>query len=53
MYKERTNETCIKINHENIEEVTEFRYLGSKITWDGRSEKEIKSRIAKAEMGFN
>ena len=28
----------------------EFRYLGSKFTWDGRRQKEIKSR---AKMGFN
>ena len=31
----------------------EFYYLESKITWDGRSKKEIKSRIAEAKMGFN
>ena len=30
------------------EGVKEFRYLRSKITWDGRSQKEIKSRIVQA-----
>ena len=51
--KEQTRQECIKINQENLEGVKEFRYLGSKITWDGRSENEIKSRIAQAKMGFN
>ena len=52
MHKERTNETgTIKINQENLETVKEFRYLGSKITWDGRSQIEINSRIARAKMG--
>ena len=41
-----------KINQENLG-VKEFRYLGSKIPWDGRNENEIKSRIAQAKMGFN
>ena len=54
MYKERTNETGMhQIDQENLEGVKEFRYLGSKITWDGRSQKEIKSRIVQAKMGFN
>ena len=54
MYKERTNETGMhQIDQENLEGVKEFRYLGSKITWDGRSQNEIKSRIAQAKIGFN
>ena len=40
--KEQTRQECIKINQENFEEVKEFSYLGSKITWDVRSENEIK-----------
>ena len=51
--KEQTRQECLKINQENLEGVKEFRYLGSKITWDERSENEIKSRIAQAKMGFN
>ena len=51
--KEQTRQECIKINQENLEGVKEFRYLGSKITWDGRSQIEINSRIAQAKMGFN
>ena len=51
--KEQTRQECIKINQENQEGVKEFRYLGSKIAWDGRSENEIKSRKAQAKMGFN
>ena len=49
--KEQTKQ-CIKIDQENLG-VKEFRYLGSKIRWDGRSQKEIKSKIAQAKMGFN
>ena len=51
--KEQTRQECIKINQENLEGVKEFRYPGSKITWDGRSKKEMKSKIAQAKMGFN
>ena len=50
--KEQTSQECTKINQENLG-VNEFRYLGSKITYDGRSENEIKSRIVQAKMGFN
>ena len=41
--KEQTRQECIKINQENLG-VKEFCYLGSKITWDGRSQIEINSR---------
>ena len=51
--KEQTRQECIKLDQENLEGVKEFRNLGSKITWDGRNQKEIKSRIAQAKMGFN
>ena len=51
--KEQTRHGCIKINQENLEGVKEFLYLGSKITWNGRGENEIKSNIAQAKMGFN
>ena len=37
--KKQTRQECIKIDQENLEEVKEFRYLGSKITWDWRSQK--------------
>jgi hypothetical protein len=36
--------TQVKINEQIPEEVGEFIYLGSKITKDGRSKKEIASR---------
>ena len=39
----RTNEP-IKLQGENIEEVAEFTYLGSKMTADGSSEREIRAR---------
>ena len=50
--KEQTRQECIKIDQEILEGVKEFRYLGSKITWDGRSQIEINSRIAKLKSGW-
>ena len=44
--KEQTRQECIKIDQENLDGVKKFFYLRSKITWGGRSQKEIKSRIA-------
>ena len=42
----RTNEP-INLQGENIEEEEEFTYLGSKMTADGNSEKEISARLSK------
>ena len=41
-------ETEIKLNNETIENVSEFVYLGSLLTWDNDCTKEIKRRIALA-----
>lgn len=46
------NKTAIELRNETIQEVNEFTYLGSKITNDGRSSKEIISRIAQAKNAF-
>lgn len=51
--KKQTRHECIKISEENLEEVKEFCYLGSKISCVGRSQREIKSRISKAKIKFN
>ena len=42
----------ITIDREQIEQVTSYMYLGSSITEDGRSEKEIKRRIMIARSTF-
>ena len=42
----------IKVNGEYLEQVTSYRYLGSIVTEDGRSEVEIKTRIAMAKKAF-
>ena len=42
----------IAIDGEQIEQVTSYMYLGSSITEDGRSEKEIKRRIMIARSTF-
>ena len=47
----RTNE-LIKQQGENTEEVEEFTYLGSKMTADGSSEREINARLSKAGQAF-
>ena len=51
--KEQARQECIKIDQENLEGVKKFRYLGSKITRDKKSQKEIKSWIAQVKMGIN
>ena len=43
----------IKMNGKKLENVKEFRYLGSLITCDGRCRNEINSRIAQAKAAFN
>ena len=43
----------IAIDGEQIEQVASYMYLGSLITEDGRSEKEIKRRIIIARSTFN
>ena len=47
--EEMANE--IKVGDQKVENVKEFVYLGSLLTWDNDCTKEIKMRIAKA--GFN
>ena len=42
----------ITIVGRDIEEVTEFTYLGAKVSTDGNSESEIKARIRKARGSF-
>jgi hypothetical protein len=42
----------MRLRNEELQEVDEFCYLGSKITKDGWSTKEIKSRIAQAKRAF-
>ena len=41
-----TPTVCVRLNNEEIEQVDDFVYLGSLITWDGRQDKEIRRRIA-------
>ena len=48
MRKNTFNNNPIIINGNSIDEVTEFTYLGSKITLDADREKEINTRIIKA-----
>jgi hypothetical protein len=43
--KKHVDIITIKLGHHKIAQVEEFFYLGSRITRDGRSEKDIVSRI--------
>jgi len=43
----------ITINGNEIEQVKQFRHLGSAITENGRCEQEIKTRIPMAKTAFN
>ena len=43
----------IMIDQKQLENVECFKYLGSMLTNDGRSTREIKSRIAMAKAAFN
>ena len=42
----------VKLGEQDIEDVTEFTYLGAKVTTDGNTEAEIKTRINKARGAF-
>ena len=51
--KKSQNPGCkVHIDQKEIKQVTEFNYLGSIITEDGRCEREIKARIGMAKEAF-
>src|SRR6266576_382167 len=43
----------LKVNGKNIQQVMEYRYLGTRLTCKGNSEAEIKARIGMAKEAFN
>ena len=45
-------EAAIVLNGEEIEDIEDFTYLGSKMTTSGDTEKEIRTRISKASQAF-
>ena len=48
-----TNTDPIKLRNEDLEEVEEFTYLGSKVNTTGGTDNDIKIRICKARTAFN
>ena len=50
--KEQMRQECIKISRDHLKEVKEFCYVGSEISWDGTSQKEIKYRITQAKRSL-
>ena len=46
------NSEPVIINNQQIEEVEEFTYLGSKVSTDGDSSKDIQAGLAKASQAF-
>jgi hypothetical protein len=51
--KEEAQQVQISINGNTLEQVHQFKYLGSLLSEDGRSEREIRARIAMAKDAFN
>ena len=47
------NQDSVKLHHKKIKEVDKFVYLGSVVSKDGGTDKDIKSRINKARHIFN
>ena len=50
---ERSSVANITVDGQRIEQVKSFKYLGSIVTEDGRSDVDVKSRIAMAKDAFN
>ena len=42
----------ITLNGQTLKRINKFKYLGSKITSDGKSSTDIESKIAEAKWGF-
>jgi hypothetical protein len=42
----------VRLKGERLEQVESFTYLGSTITWDGRSMSDVKRRIAQPKTAF-
>jgi len=51
--KGKSKKLTTKVNGCPLEQVKEFRYMGSPITEDNRCHAEIQSRIAMAKNAFN
>ena len=52
-HPERDNRVDIKIDGESLEQVHQFKYLGTQVTDDARTEKELKCRIGAAKTKFS
>jgi hypothetical protein len=50
--KKQMDKINIKLGHHKVAQVEEFCYLGSRITSNGRSKKDIASRIAQVKKAF-
>lgn len=51
--EEESEPSRIRVEREELEAIEEVTYLGSRITRDGRSLREIASRIHEAKIAFN
>ena len=51
--KEEPQQIRVTINGNILEQVQQFKYLGSLLSEDGRSEREIRARIAMAKDAFD
>ena len=51
--RDQNTRVNLQLNGQVIEQVKWFKYLGSTITDDGRSQREVSTRIAGAKQAFN
>ena len=50
--KKQDRKSVTEVNGEKLEQVSGYKYLGSWVTEDGKSEKEVKARIGMAKGAF-
>ena len=50
--KPKGMQRCITLNNVPLEQVTRFKYLGSWITEDARSDEDIRARVGMAKAAF-
>ena len=50
--KQKGMQSCIMLNNVPLEQVTHFKYLGSRITKNAKSDEDIRARVGMAKAAF-
>ena len=50
--KQKGMQSCIMLNNVPLEQVTRFKYLGSWITENAKSDEDIRARVEMAKVAF-